>query len=131
MTAKLDVERFVDDLKCAIREGEPQPAAHEVLARAVSDPSGVLAGIGEPKAPGLHVLHHAADLTVLDVVWAPLMILLPHNHDMWASIGIYTGREDNILWQRRGSVAEAVSASSLSGVVPFAVELREVTAPGQ
>lgn len=114
MAAKLDVERFVDDLKRARRESDPQPAVDQVLARAVSDPSGVLAGLGEPKAPGLHARYHAADLTILNVVWAPLMILLPHNHDMWASIGIYTGREDNILWQRRDSVVEAVSASSLS-----------------
>ena len=23
-----------------------------------------------------------------------------HNHEMWAVIGIYTGREDNIFWRR-------------------------------
>ena len=28
------------------------------------------------------------------------MNVMPHNHLMWASIGIYTGREDNILWKR-------------------------------
>lgn len=28
------------------------------------------------------------------------MTLLPHNHQMWAVIGIYTGREDNIFWRR-------------------------------
>lgn len=114
MTAKFDVERFVGDLKRANRESEPQLAIDEVLARAVSAPAGVIAGIGEPKAPGLHPLHHSDDLTVLNVVWAPLMILLPHDHNMWASIGIYTGREDNIIWQRRGSAVEAVGAASLS-----------------
>ena len=25
---------------------------------------------------------------------------MPHNHQMWAVIGIYTGREDNIFWRR-------------------------------
>ena len=30
---------------------------------------------------------------------------MPHNHRMWALIGIYTGREDNILWRREeGSI---------------------------
>jgi predicted metal-dependent enzyme (double-stranded beta helix superfamily) len=33
---------------------------------------------------------------------------------MWASIGIYTGREDNILWQRRSGMVEAVGGASLS-----------------
>ena len=54
------------------------------------------------------------ELTVLNVVWAPLMVLLPHNHQMWATIGIYTGREDNITWQRSGPAIEASGAASLS-----------------
>jgi len=44
-------------------------------------------------------------VSVLNVIWAPFMLLLPHDHKMWASIGIYTGREDNIIWERRGPVA--------------------------
>jgi len=28
------------------------------------------------------------------------MMVMPHNHRMWAVIGIYTGREDNIFWRR-------------------------------
>ena len=114
MTAKLDVERFIDDLKRAKGESEPQAAIDQVLARTVADPAGVVAGLGEPEVAGLHTLYHSGDLTVLNVVWAPLMILMPHNHKMWASIGIYTGREDNIIWERRGTVVEAVGAASLS-----------------
>jgi predicted metal-dependent enzyme (double-stranded beta helix superfamily) len=110
MTPKFDVDRFIDDLKRANRESEPQSAVDEVLARAVSNPADVVAAFREPKAPGLHTLHQADDLTILNVIWAPLMILLPHNHNMWASIAIYTGREDNIIWERRSSVVEAVGA---------------------
>ena len=28
------------------------------------------------------------------------MTLLPHNHKMFAVIGIYGGREDNVFWRR-------------------------------
>ena len=42
------------------------------------------------------------------------MVLLPHEHGMSASIGIYTGREDNIVWQRRGPVIDASRAEALS-----------------
>ena len=28
------------------------------------------------------------------------MTIMPHNHRMWAVIGIYTGREDNVFWRR-------------------------------
>ena len=31
------------------------------------------------------------------------MTLFPHDHAMWAVIGIYGGREDNIFWKRTSS----------------------------
>lgn len=111
MTGGLDVERFLEDLRSAVDEG--QDAVNEVLGRATSDPQSVLAGLGEPRTAGVQTLHRADDLTVLNVIWAPYMMLLPHNHNMWASISIYTGREDNILWQREGSSIRAKRAASL------------------
>jgi predicted metal-dependent enzyme (double-stranded beta helix superfamily) len=59
-----------------------------------------LKGLGEPKCAGVHTLCRSGDLTILNVVWAPMMTIMPHNHSMWAVIGIYTGREDNIFWRR-------------------------------
>jgi predicted metal-dependent enzyme (double-stranded beta helix superfamily) len=46
------------------------------------------------------------------------MTVMPHNHNMWAIIAIYTGREDNILWRRvpddpSGRI-EAAGAKALS-----------------
>jgi predicted metal-dependent enzyme (double-stranded beta helix superfamily) len=114
VNAKFEVDRFTDDVKRARLEADSQAAVQEVLRRAVAEPNAVLAGIGEPTEAGIHTIHRSADLTILNVVWAPLMVLLPHNHNMWASIGIYTGREDNILWERRGPVIEATGASALS-----------------
>ena len=42
---------------------------------------------------------------------------MPHNHLMWAVIGIYTGREDNIFWRRLpdedGGRIKAAGAKSL------------------
>ena len=112
--AGFDVQRFIDDVRRAQEETDPQRAVEAVLARAVSDPRALVAGLGEPKEAGLQALHQSADLTILNVVWAPLMVLLPHEHAMWASIGVYTGREDNITWARRGSRIEASGAASLS-----------------
>jgi predicted metal-dependent enzyme (double-stranded beta helix superfamily) len=109
----LDRDGFVEDVKRASREPDAQRAVDDVLARAISDPGAVLAGLGEPRLAGLDALYRADDLTILNVIWAPLMILLPHEHRMWASIGIYTGREDNILWERRSGTVQAVRAASL------------------
>jgi len=42
------------------------------------------------------------------------MTIWPHNHQMWAVIGIYSGCEDNIFWRRlpNGKV-EAAGARAL------------------
>ena len=114
MTPRFDLDRFVDEVQRANRERDSQAAAQEVLRRAVSEPAAMLDAIGEPSDVGIHTIHRADDLTILNVVWAPLMVLLPHNHSMWATIGIYTGREDNIVWERRGPVIEAADATALS-----------------
>jgi len=41
------------------------------------------------------------------------MSLMPHNHQMFSVIGIYSGREDNVFWRRTGTSIEAAGAKSL------------------
>jgi predicted metal-dependent enzyme (double-stranded beta helix superfamily) len=86
----------------------------ELLRRTIAEPGSVLAGLGEPQRGGITTLHRADDLTILNVVWAPRMTIMPHDHHMWAVIGVYTGGEDNIFWRRLpdGRV-EAAGAQSL------------------
>ena len=113
-SSRTEVERLLEELKRAGGEKDAQAAVRAVLERAVSEPGKLLASIGEPREAGIHTLYRAPDLTILNVVWAPLMVLLPHNHRMWATIGIYTGREDNILWRSAGPRVGAFGAASLS-----------------
>lgn len=113
-SGQFDLERFVEEVKLANGEADAQGAIEAVLARAVSQPGRVLASLGEPAAVGPLPIYSSPNLTILNVVWAPLMVLQPHNHLMWATIGIYTGREDNIIWKRSGDVVEASGAASLS-----------------
>jgi predicted metal-dependent enzyme (double-stranded beta helix superfamily) len=95
-----DLDQLAADCREALRERAAQPAVRDVVARALSQPSEVLTALGEPKQGELIKLYQSPDLTILNVIWAPWMTLLPHNHQMWAVIGIYTGREDNIFWRR-------------------------------
>ena len=95
-----DLDQFVADCRSALKADASQRSVREVVARAVSDPRAVLKALGEPKRAEMQKLYQSDDLTVLNVIWAPWMTLLPHNHKMWAVIGIYTGREDNIFWRR-------------------------------
>ena len=112
-----DLDQFVSDCRAVLGQEPAQPAVREIVARAVSEPSEVLRALGEPARGGIYVLHQSPELTVLNVVWPPWMNLLPHNHQMWAVIGIYTGREDNMFWRRiRGAPegkVEAVGARAL------------------
>ncbi len=95
-----DVDRFVADCREANRQDTAHEAIREIVQRAVSDPASVLEGLGEPRQAGVKTLHRDAGLTILNLAWGPYMTLMPHNHEMWAVIGIYTGREDNIFWRR-------------------------------
>ena len=111
-----DLEQFAADCRAALRDPAPHAAVREVVARAVSDPSAVLKTLGEPKHGELIKLHHSPELTVLNVIWAPYMTLLPHNHQMWAVIGIYTGREDNIFWRRLPDGSGKVEAAGAKAI---------------
>ena len=109
----MDIDRFVADCVAANEETEAQAAVHEVLARAVSTPSAVLAALGDPEKAGFNVLLSSPSLTIFAATWTPQMNLMPHNHLMWANIGIYTGREDNIYWKRTSDGIRAYGADAL------------------
>ena len=113
-STKFDLDRFVEDVRLANQQTDPQRAVEDVLGRAMADPTALLQALGDPVDVGPRPLYRAADLTVLNIVWPPWIILPPHNHLMWATIGIYTGREDNVIWRRDGRTVEASAAASLS-----------------
>jgi predicted metal-dependent enzyme (double-stranded beta helix superfamily) len=130
--AALDLEAFVADCVAAAGASDPQQGVREVLARAVSDPAAILAAVGPPERAGITTLHRSPALTVFSAVWTPQMNLMPHDHRMWALIGIYTGREDNILWRRSERGVTAFGAEALFegdvGVLPEDV-IHSVTNP--
>ncbi len=109
----MDLDRFVEDCIAANKEADAQNAVKEVLARAVSDPGAARAAIGELKEAGLTVFHRSPTLTIFSAAWTPQMNLMPHNHLMWALIGVYAGREDNIFWRRTDGGIEASGADAL------------------
>jgi predicted metal-dependent enzyme (double-stranded beta helix superfamily) len=114
-----DLDRFIADCRAALKQDSSHKGVREVVARAVGEPTGVLKVLGEPKRAELQKLYHAPDLTILNVVWGPYMSIMPHNHRMWAVIGVYTGREDNIFWRRLSESSpdgriEAAGAKALS-----------------
>jgi predicted metal-dependent enzyme (double-stranded beta helix superfamily) len=93
------VDTLLDELVDARAEPDALLATREVLGRVVAEPTAV-GDVFEPRAGGLTTLHNTPELTVLNVVWAPGMLLLPHDHRMWAAIAVYSGTEDNVFFRR-------------------------------
>jgi predicted metal-dependent enzyme (double-stranded beta helix superfamily) len=114
----IDRDRVIADCLAAQAADRSFRQVREVVARAVADPALILRCLGEPERPAMQKLHHAPGLTILNVVLAPGMTIPPHDHRMKAVIGVYTGREDNIFWQRskgrQGGKLEAIEAKALS-----------------
>src|SRR5260221_4083071 len=112
-----DLDRFIADCRSALAQDSSPKAIRESVARAVADPNAVLGRLGEPRRGGIDKLHPASDLTILNVISPPFMTIMPHNHQMWAVIRVYTRREDNIFWRRlsngTGSRVEAAGAKAL------------------
>lgn len=105
-----DVDELLHALQAARRETEPRRAVKEALTRALGEPDAVADALA-PAEGGITMLHHDDDLTVLNVVWAPKMSIYPHDHRMWAAIGIYAGQEDNTFFRRDAPGAKTLSAS--------------------
>jgi predicted metal-dependent enzyme (double-stranded beta helix superfamily) len=97
-----DVDSFVGECRAALGEDRPTAAVREVLLRHLGDAPAraATASALPPERAGIEPLHVADDLTVLQVVWGPRMTLFPHDHRMWAAIGIYAGVEDNEFFRR-------------------------------
>jgi predicted metal-dependent enzyme (double-stranded beta helix superfamily) len=85
--------------RAAGSETEPRLAVRELLQRTMASADEVAEAL-LPAQGGLTLLHESDELTIVHVVWAPGMQIYPHDHQMWAVIGIYGGQEDNSFYRR-------------------------------
>jgi len=96
-----DKDTFVAECLTAVRSGQGQGALKEIVKRAVSSPRGIESEVRpRTESPMMTVWHRSDELTALHIVWPPEVDLFAHDHNMWAVIGIYGGREDNQFYQR-------------------------------
>jgi predicted metal-dependent enzyme (double-stranded beta helix superfamily) len=93
----LDRDELVARCIAASEETEPRLAVKEVLESAVRE---LPNAVEKPASGWLDIWHLSPTLTVLNAVWPPAMTLYPHDHRMWAAIGIYGGQEDNTFYRR-------------------------------
>jgi predicted metal-dependent enzyme (double-stranded beta helix superfamily) len=107
-----DIETFVAQCVEARRETEPRLAIKDLLAKAMADPTSVARCL-PPNRAEIVRLHVSPELTILKVAWAPGMSFGPHDHHMWAAIGIYCGGEDNSFYRRAGNTLATSGGRSL------------------
>jgi predicted metal-dependent enzyme (double-stranded beta helix superfamily) len=101
-----EVEEFIADCREAGRGTDGRDLVRELLIRFLEQPDGVVTALGKDEG-GIDVLYAAPELTVLNVIWVPRMTIFPHDHRMWATIGIYAGTEANTLYRRGSSQIQA------------------------
>ena len=75
-------------------------AVKELVGQAISKPHELEAVLGTPAGGGITALHRSPELTVLNIIWPPGIALYPHDHNLWAVIGLYGGQEDNTFYTR-------------------------------
>ncbi len=93
-------ERFIEECRTALKQRDTHAAVRELVARAVSEPAQIVRELGEPQRAAVETIYKADDLTILNLCWGPQMKFKPHDHRIWAVIGIYGGCEQNIFYQR-------------------------------
>jgi predicted metal-dependent enzyme (double-stranded beta helix superfamily) len=104
--------------RAALDEHTPPLAVRDSLEALVADPAALDQALGPVELGGISTLHNSADLTVLRVAWTPGMVLYPHEHRMWAVIGMYGGQEDNAFYRRtRGGLESSGGKELPSGDV--------------
>jgi predicted metal-dependent enzyme (double-stranded beta helix superfamily) len=96
----LVVDDVISRCRTALGEHTPQLAMRDVIHELVADAAALDRALGPVEAGGIAPLYNADDLTILRVAWTPGMALNPHNHLMWAVIGMYGGQEDNAFYRR-------------------------------
>jgi predicted metal-dependent enzyme (double-stranded beta helix superfamily) len=96
----LAVDDVIERCRRATAEHTPPLAVRDVLDELVADPSALADTLGPVDAGGIATVYNAPDLTILRVAWTPGMALYPHEHRMWAVIGMYGGQEDNAFYRR-------------------------------
>ena len=96
----ITIDEFVASCRDALKEHTPELAVKELVAQAISKPHELEAALGTPSGGGITALHRSPELTVLNIIWPPGITLYPHDHNLWAVIGLYGGQEDNTFYTR-------------------------------
>jgi len=104
-----DPDGFVTKCRAALLDDDPAKAVHEVVAAAVVAGAAIDAALGVENATYPSALYKSPELTVQRITWWPGYQSLPHEHRMWAVVGVYDGVEVNRTYRRSASALEPIA----------------------
>ena len=110
-----ELGQFVTECRMAASRQGPASVL-EIMRQVVADPEAIKSAVSalSPSASIADaILHRAEDVLVLNATLPPLMTSPPHDHTMWAVIGIYEGQEDNVFFERREGTLREKNRRSL------------------
>lgn len=102
-----DFSRFAEACQTSLKMPDPADAVRKIMSDAMTVPTSIESALGteelnEGDSAKYVFLHQSPALTILKVVMPGNLLSPPHNHLIWAVIGIYKGRENNIFYRREG-----------------------------
>ncbi|OEE85338.1 hypothetical protein A1OQ_18070 [Enterovibrio norvegicus FF-162] len=113
-----DLARLIKECESAFEKPNPQKHIVDILTESLRNPTSVAAVLQPARRAGYETLYVSDAFTILHFVWAPKMTMPAHNHNLWAVVGVYEGREDHIFWRRNDEQAAseicAVGAATLA-----------------
>lgn len=111
-----DLNQFIENCK-----GKPASAVKDLMEEALRDPASVKQAL-DTVAPGKDiakakvgdmVYFRSSTLTILKAAVPPKFKTPPHNHKMWAVIGVCDGQENNTFYRRSGNTLEKAGGKDL------------------
>ena len=109
-----DKDRFVEDLRAARYESDSMDAISEVITKAIQDPASIIRALGAPGRGRAEQLYADESITISNIIWGSEMWVPPHDHLMWAVIGVYQGQEDNTFWREQDGNLQEMGGVSLT-----------------
>src|SRR5581483_10150868 len=98
-----DLDAFIEACQRLVREPHAPRHALELVRAAVADGPAVAKAV-TPLGAGANALDaplfRSPELTILNATLRPGFVSIPHDHGMWAVIGIYDGEEANTFYRR-------------------------------
>jgi predicted metal-dependent enzyme (double-stranded beta helix superfamily) len=91
---------FVREVQAASVATDPIAAVQQVVATAIADGSSIDSVLGTERKADNDSLFSSEDLTVQRIIWVPGLPSVPHEHRMWAVVGVYAGEELNRIYER-------------------------------